>query len=56
MKAKPTLKTDSLLVRQSEAEEDSKATTELDEKMMKLKATVQVENLIKMGVAEIPKT
>ena len=49
MKAKPTLKTDSLLVRQSEAEEDSKATTELDEKITKLKITVQVETLVKMG-------
>ena len=56
MKAKPTLKTDSLLVRQSEAEEDSKATTELDEKITKLKVTVQVETLVKMGAAEIPKT
>ena len=35
MKSKPTLKPDSLLVRQSEAEEDSKATTELDEKIIK---------------------
>ena len=43
MKAKPTLKTDSLLVRQSEAEEDSKATTELYENITKLKVTVQVE-------------
>ena len=54
MKAKPTLK--SLLVRQSEAEEDSKATTELDEKITKLKVTVQVETLVKMGAAEIPET
>ena len=56
MKAKPTLKTDFLLVRQSEAEEDSKATTELDEKITKLKVTVQVETLVKMGAAEIPET
>ena len=56
MKAKPTLQTDSLLVRQSEADEDSKATTELDEKITKLKVTVQVETLVKIGAAEIPET
>ena len=56
MKAKPTLKTDSLLVRQSKAEEDSKATKELDEKITKLRVKVQVETLVKMGAAEIPET
>ena len=56
MKAKPTLQTDSLLVRQSEADEDSKATTELNEKITKLKVTVQVETLVKIGAAEIPET
>ena len=57
MKAKSTLK-QIQLVRQSEAEEDSKATTkmELDENITKLKLTVQVETLVKMGAAEIPKT
>ena len=44
----PTLKTGSLLVRQSKAEKDSNAITERDEKITKL--AVQVETLVKVGV------